>query len=256
MPSLSLAKTDKPIAYVSSTNKTLDKQMLFIDTNISETSNLSEITLKEGTFFPILNISPQMNLRLGIYGRSGSGKSYMAGKVLNYLCNKYNLPVHIFSAVGQDPALDVERGKNRQLPIRYDIYADGVVDGIKFEDFKDTIVVFDDIEKTNDERISKKLMSLRDTILFRGRHLNISLINVSHDILGGRETKRLHSEENCCIIYPKYNTAHSIKTYLNKYMGMSNKQVEHVRNQPSRWCFISNLAVQYVVTEKSIFMLD
>jgi hypothetical protein len=256
MPTLSLDKTDKPIAYVSSTNQTLDKQILYIDTNISDKDEITSFTIKEGTFFPILNLSPQMNLRLGIYGRSGSGKSFMAGKVLNYLCNKYNLPVHIFSAVGHDEALDIERGKYRQLPIRYDIYADGVVDGINFEDFKDTIVVFDDIEKTNDEKISKKLMSLRDTILFRGRHLNINLINVSHDVLGGKETKRLHSEENCCIIYPKYNTAHSIRNYLNKYMGLSNKQVEFVRNQPTRGCFISNTAMQYCITEKSIFMFD
>jgi len=194
-----------------------------------------------------------MNLRVMIVGSSESGKSHMAGKLLDYLCDRYKIRVHIFSPVDFDKSLD--KNRNGQKPKRYKIYDKSLLN-INIDSFTNGLILFDDIEKCDDAEVSKFLKNLRNTVLLRGRHKNISCINVLHEILGGVENKVLNTESNKLIIYPHHNTKHSIKTYLSKYLGISNNQIDDILTLPSRSVYISKGMGAHIVSEKSVFLLD
>ena len=217
---------------------------------------LKEVATKPNdryTFFPYFPEMKKQNHRILVSGRSGSGKSWVIGMILDQMAHIY--PKHdivIISFVDEDEALD--RMRNGRKPLRLNL-TDPEVLNITPAFFEESIVVFDDIEKGVDKTTVKFLLNLRATMFEVARHYNTHIISVSHDLLGGNINKTVRAEATGVFLFPQYNQPHQSMQYLKKYVGLNMKQVEEVMRLPSRWVYLSLVAPTYYVTNTTIKLL-
>ena len=103
---------------------------------------------------------------LYVSGASGSGKSYYTAA---YLCEFHKLypkhKIYVISSVQKDKALDSIPGLKR---IRLDEKFLGTP--FTIEDFRDSMVVYDDTEMISNKAIQAKITAIKDLILTTGRH--------------------------------------------------------------------------------------
>lgn len=208
--------------------------------------------------------------RIAIVGKSGSGKSFTIGFVLDQLINNKPKPydedsyefidnptrgrIVIFSGVGDDAPLDRER--REQKPIRIDINSEGLL-RMEPSNFQDCIVVFDDIEKLLNVKASKYILKLRAMMMEVSRHYKCDIITVSHNILGGQINAAVKNELTCLFLYPDYNQNHTSNEFLKKYAGFHKDTIAtKIMNHASRWVFINLTTPNYVIHEKGIELLN
>jgi hypothetical protein len=119
------------------------------------------------------------------------------------------------------------------------------------EDFKDSLVIFDDVDCIREKKLKNKIKEILDKLLQTGRHYNSSVIYLSHLTCNGGDTKLILAECHSITVFP--NTLNGrTRDYLYKsYIGLNKKQIENlkkleddtrsltfVKSYPS--CFISD----------------
>ena len=272
MPSLSFdSENGKAVAYIKVNKeelkakpelKSFNNQVIYLhDDNLG----VKEIELDDVSVFPIFKFkeNEKQNNRVSVFGKSGSGKSFIVGKILDTLTSKkhgkQDRDIVIVSGVDEDEALDKERGPKgkKQLPERIDMYSPEFAE-MSPEDFEDCILVFDDIENLTNKAVNRTALALRNSLLEKGRHKNIDVITISHQAMGGNLTKFVHSESTGNFVFPAFSQTHQLNSYLTKYCGLSKTAIEKIVNlgeTKSRWIYISNLAPMFVVYEKGIYLV-
>ncbi len=218
----------------------------------------------EGSVFPYFNKIEEQNHRLFVTGKSGSGKSYTIGKVLDQLISTKPklseqdiaddtfIGVVIFSSVSTDPPLDrIRRGLP---PLRIDLSSPELF-ALTPADFKDCIVVFDDIEKYHNKKVVQFMLTFRANIFETGRHYNIDVISVSHLALSGVINNTVKSEATGVFLFPMYNQKHQSEEFLKKYVGLKEEEIQKIITLNSRWVYVSMNAPTYVVYEKGIYLV-
>ena len=204
----------------------------------------------------------EQNHRLIVSGKSGSGKSYTIGKMLDQYASLTRKSIIILSWVNQDEPLDqlrpvynkLSKTVTNQMPRRINLLADSLFD-LTPEYFADTIVVFDDVEKGVEKERIKFINSLRSMLYELGRHHDIDLISVSHDILGGNANKTIKNESTGIFLYPQHNSHHQMISYLTRNVGLTKDQIEEIKKINSRWVYIHLNAPMYWVSDKKIKLL-
>jgi len=196
--------------------------------------------LKKQKDFPHLEDMDNQNHRIAVLGKSGSGKSHFTGHLVDRMNPDKRFIV--LSAVDEDAAYDPLG------PIRLDIYDPDTYE-LPIEEFNNSIVVFDDVENLADKAVNKAILRLRNMLLEKGRHHKIDVVSISHDALAGKDTKLVHAESTAAVMFPKYAQAHTMGTYLKKYIGLSADNVQKIKElgNHSRWIFVSNTAPTYVL---------
>lgn len=214
--------------------------------------------------FPYFDKIKSQNHRLFVTGKSGSGKSWTIGKVLNQLIhtkpalteediqNDRFIGVVIFSSVSEDEALDVSR--RGLMPLRIDLSADSLF-SLQPSDLRDCIVVFDDIEKHHDKKAKQFMVNFRANLFETGRHYNIDVISVSHLALSGSLNNTAKSEATGAFLFPQYNQPHQTEEFLKKYVGLKPDQIDRIMNLESRWVYININSPEYVVYDHGIYLL-
>lgn len=220
--------------------------------------------------FPYFDKKSEQIHRIAVAGKSGSGKSFTIGLVLDQLIQNKPKPyeedtdefidnptcgrIVIFSSIPKDDSLD--RVRRRYISIRPDIDSPDLFK-MKPKDFKDCIVVFDDTERILNKKVNKFLLDLRANMMEVSRHYNTDLITVSHNILGGHVNNTVKNEFTSLFLFPGYNQKHTSDEFLKKYGGFSKAQIASkiMKHKESRWVFVSTLAPNYVVWDKGIEIL-
>ena len=183
-------------------------------------------------------------------GASGSGKSYYASGLAQQYSKQYpKNDIYLFSAVKSDPILD----KIKKL-MRIDLKK-FMEQEIDIEDFKDSLVIYDDCDSLPDKNIKKKVTSLQDRILQEGRHWNISAIITSHLSCAGKETKMILSEAHSITFYPMSLQGRNLKYLLEQYMGLDKNQISKIKKLKSRWITFCKTMPQVILSEKEIYVL-
>lgn len=271
MPSLSFkSEGGKPVAFV-----TLEKDIIKVKPELKELNNqyiylhddnsgVKSIEISDLKLFPVLKSKDgeQQNSRIAIFGKSGSGKSHFVGRLLDMMKSKHHgnqdREICIISGVDEDEALDKPRGKKGEKtpPERIDMYDPQFVD-MEPEDFRECIVVFDDVENLTNKSINKIVLNLRNAMLEKGRHHNIDILSISHNAIGGNLTRFVHSEATGFVVFPRYSQVHQLSTYLAKYAGLSKQAIQKILDigeNKSRWIYVSNLAPMFVIYEHGIYL--
>ncbi len=189
---------------------------------------------------------------LYITGPSGSGKSYYTRNyILEYKqCFPKN-NIYIFSSLESDETLDkiksIKRIKFTDKFIMYDF---------KITDFKDSLVIFDDVDSETNKYKKKKIFGILSMILNTGRHVRCSVVYTSHLSCAGNETKLILSECHSVTIFVKNMGNRSLKYLLDSYFGLDKHQIDYVKKINSRWVTLVKTYPSVLISEKEAIVLN
>lgn len=244
---------------------------------IPEAKKVQEITIKDEGKFQVI---PKTNGSSHgfVFGSSGSGKSYFVGNYATVYQEFYpENPVYLVSYIDEDSSID-------RIPDLIRISIKDIMDGkITGKAIHDSMIIFDDVDalpslpkeeqevEDGDEKPVKKakgkdinnpkdvfnaVEELRDQLLTTGRHHNVSVIVTSHLGANFGHTKKVINESSFITVFPKGGNAAQIERIMSTYSGLNKKQLKKLVDQPSRWVMLSKVYPQYVVSEKSVYLVN
>lgn len=209
-----------------------------------------EFMIKEGSLEPMPNLRHERDV-LYVAGPSGSGKStYIGNYINNYKKTFPNNDVVVISKVDKDPAFD------KFKPIRIEISTENIIDNpIVVSEFKNCLVIFDDIDTITDNKLLKAVQKLRDDCMEIGRHDRVSVAATSHLLMNYKLTRSMINESQTVTFYPRSGSSHQIQNFLKTYGGLDKKQIQKVMNLPSRWVTLYKNYPCYIFYEKGVMLL-
>jgi hypothetical protein len=212
-----------------------------------------ELKLDEGSFQQIANIDDEQTDILYIVAPQGAGKSTYTRKFTEqYHKQNPKNPVYLFSRKISDPAFD-----DLKYIVRIvldDNFLEDNDPALKAEDFKDSLVIFDDVDVLEGE-IRDVVKSLQDELCEIGRSLHVSVVVTSHLFCEGQKSKKILNESTGIVMFlngPNYH----IKRVLKEYLGLGNKEdMAKILSMPSRWVYISKKFPMYVMGERDLYLV-
>jgi hypothetical protein len=250
---MNLEGIGQPIAIIKSDDK--KKQVLptiYVDDSDAARTSYNQLLLKpKEKFQQIPNPKTERQI-IYVTGRSGSGKSYFT---LHY-CNEYkklypDRPVYLFSALESDETLDKLKGLKR-IKLSDDFCNDNEIEA---EDFKESLVIFDDTDVISSKTIRNKVNQIMNQILQIGRHFQISCIITTHTCCNGNSTKIILNEAHSVVIFPNGLGNRSMKYLLDSYLGLDKNQIKKIKNLNSRWVSINKSFPMCILSEKEAFVI-
>jgi len=238
-------KTAKPAQMSGEMTENLENAEKHID-NMLKTRLLFED--KETKLFPI----PQKESeRIYVPAPSGSGKSTFIGMYIEELRKKHKKrPIYIFSRVKEDKPLDRFKNTTR-IPLEQEYFNRNP---LEIEQFKNGILIFDDVDTILDKSLVKYVRGFRDDVLETGRHFNITALSTSHLIANFLATRTLINEAMSIVIFPKGSSFYSISNFLERYMGFNKEKIRYVEDLPTRWVWLWKEYPKYAIHEKGAFL--
>jgi hypothetical protein len=210
-------------------------------------------TLKEGDMFQVIPNPNTERQILYITGASGSGKSFYTQMYGNEYKRLYpKREVYLFSSLDDDSSIDKIKGIKR-INIKS---PDFITDNITAEDFKESLVIFDDTDCLTNKPIKLKVNSILNSLLETGRHFNASVIFTSHLPCAGNDTKRILNESHQITFFPHSLGGRSLKYLLDNYLGLDKQQIKRVKGLDSRWVSVIKSYPQVVVSEKECYTIS
>ena len=204
---------------------------------------------KSESLFPV--ISPdEGNYRLLICGNTGSGKSWFCKEFIKHNRRK-GQTILLFCPFEDDESF---KGLKDIIYCDLDNLEDEIDREFTIEDIpKHSIVIFDDIDSSRDKKLVKRLESLRDKCLQIGRHkeYDISTISIIHNAMAGNATKVCLRESSAFVCFPAWNMRDT-KALLKTYSGYTEKAINELLSQSSRWAYCCKRSPTYYITEHSV----
>ena len=183
------------------------------------------ITLKKDEIFlPAIDKDTEREI-VYISGASGSGKSYVCKRYIEQYHKAFpKRNVYVFSSLADDPTLDKLKYLKR-IKIKEEKFLS--LD-LTAEDFKESLVLFDDTDCISNKKIALKLMNILDSILDCGRHFAVSLLYTSHILCNGVKTKHILGEAHKYVIYPLTASKKHLHYLLETYLGFDKEQIKRL----------------------------
>jgi len=212
-----------------------------------------------GTDFEIddgkLEIIPNLEQRETLYiaGPSGSGKSTFAAKYIQKYQKIFHNPVYVFS---RDNGGDKEI--NALNPIYIPITEDLLANPIDItEEMQDALILFDDCNTIQDDKVRKSVEKLINDILEVGRKLNIYIVVTSHLVIPNerKQARTIMNEMQVLTVFPKSGSSQQISYCLKTYFGLNKDQIEEILSLPSRQVTIYKTFPMFVVYDTGIYIL-
>jgi len=203
------------------------------------------IIIPDDSIFNILP-SPDEKKRSVYYiaGASGSGKSYMArGLAEAYKKMFPNREIYLVSKLNEDSTLDnMKIGKPKRLDV------EALVDEYPaLEDFKDTMIIFDDYD-TFEGKTGKIVQQLIDDLAIQGRHSNTTILCLTHYITNYKKTRLILNEATHFIVYPQATSFSALKYLLGTHIGLDKDEIQKLKKL-GRWVCISKNYPQYMISQ-------
>jgi hypothetical protein len=189
---------------------------------------------------------------LYITGASGSGKSYYT-----YLyCEQYRKmypknPIYLISSINDDSSIDKIKGLKRFI-----LDDKFMTTPIGVEDFKNSMVIFDDTDCITNKILRNKINGILGLILETGRHFNTSCIYTSHVPSAGLDTKKILNESHSITLFPNALGGRALKNLLENYLGFDKEQRKKIRQIKSRWITITKTYPMTVLYEKGAYLVN
>jgi hypothetical protein len=217
----------------------------------------SKITVHDGIIRPLPHItdtseeSAEQNDRVMISGASGSGKTTWIRKYIKKYVKLYPTnAIYLFAAKPKDKKID-DLTYIKRIPINEELY------NLKmnYDNFRDSLIIFDDTDTIIDEKMNKHVQSIRDNLMQNGRAYGISIIAVAHVLCNAKKTQTLHTECNKIVLYTRIGS-YQIQRYLKEYCGISPDNIKKINSIKSPWVMINKATCPYIaVSEHEIFIL-
>lgn len=191
-----------------------------------------------------------------IAGPSGSGKTSFAVMLIKRFLKVHpDKDFYLFSRTDYrtDPAFSKMR--INQVMIDGTLVTDPI--DITQELSDGCIVLFDDCNTIQDDKIKKSVDKLLSDILEVGRKLCIWTIITNHLVIPNEKkiARTILNELHSLTVFPKSGSAQQISYVLKQYFGLSRQQIENIIQLPSRWVTIHKNYPMYVLYEKGAYIL-
>jgi hypothetical protein len=207
-----------------------------------------ELYLTDGKLKPTL---PKNGIvRTYTAGPSESGKTTWNIALIKEIRRRHKkIKLYLFSQLSKDEDLD------KLKPIRIKIDDEILEDPIAVSTFKDSIVMFDDIETIKVKKLKDEVSNLRDQCLSEGRHYNISVLCTNHQITDYKKTRNMLLECQYITFFPRSSGVYGIERLLKCYIGLGKDDIKKILSLPSRWVTIWNRAPLCCLYECGMFLL-
>jgi hypothetical protein len=242
-----LKKDYTPVAIVKGdeNHKDFNKFLCLTDKNTGHKS----IKLPDDLIFNILPSTKRGKRDIFyIAGASGSGKSYQA----KIICNNYHrlnpdLPIFLISKLEEDETLD-------ELDYIHRVDIEDFIEefNINNEDLAG-FYIFDDFE-TLEKPILDKVIKIIDDICIMGRHKNITLGYISHNLTNYKKTRLILSESSHIVVFPQSSAPHPLGYLLKNYGGADKSEIKKLRKL-GRWCAVFTNYPNYILSSNYAYLL-
>jgi energy-coupling factor transporter ATP-binding protein EcfA2 len=201
----------------------------------------------EGVFQQIPDTKKEREVGM-VCGQSGSGKStYIKKYCKEYIKSYKKNNIYMFSNLKEDETL-------KDLKInRIKIDDSLITEPLTVEDFKDSLVLFDDIDVIRDKKVKEAVYQVMNEILETGRHFRVSCVMTVH--YPNKPNIRTMLNECHFFVYFPWGAIKSTHYTLENYLGVDRENLKKIKSTKSRWACIFRNFPQVVLTEKNIFML-
>lgn len=251
--SFNLDKIGRPLCKIVGEGKYKNKIVsLFMEGEGEDeiTKKLPSLKLTKAKFQPIPDPDKEREI-IYITGPSGSGKSTFTSNYLkNYKKMYKDRPIYLFSALPDDPSIDEIEPKRIAIDERL------ITEPLKGEDFRDSFVIFDDIDVISDKKQRDAVYSLLNQILETGRHYNTGCAVTNHLPTNGRDTRRILNECHSITYFPHSGANRGMKYLLTEYLGLDKKTIKKIKSGKSRWATIYKNYPQFCMTENDLFFMN
>lgn len=230
------------------------KVIYYTECECADSNKFRELQIKT-EFTPIPFYTPGQRIGpICISAMSGGGKSTYANKLVEEILKlngkKQKLGIEnvflITSATESDPAYE-SLGQ-----IRVDI--DHAMANVALEDFRNSIVIFDDYTNQPTKEREQWTTSLLNQLLERSRKLRCHLIICNHQQRNGPATKLQNLESQAFVLFYLSNPNES-KKLLKNYLDFSNEAMNkllEINNGRFSTCYI-NRNPRYIITKRYIY---
>lgn len=236
----------------------LDSEILFIDEKTSDDPKDKRkimranrhVEIEDGKF----QVLPNDKIRvMYVPGPSGVGKSTYTSKYAKIYKKLYpDARIILFSRIKNDPAFE------GLLYKRIELNDELAANPLQLEECtEDSLVIFDDVDTISNTKLLISVLNFQSQIMELGRHKNVKCIITSHLINGNqrKQCRTIMNEMHTLTVFPQGGAVHQIRYVLDKYFGLTYKQVTKILKMDSRWVTIHKNHPQIIVTETSACFL-
>lgn len=212
------------------------------------TRNQKEINcIGSDTIQLVPNSEQKQVYRLNLFGPPGCGKStFLAKYFIEYNKMYPDRTIYMFSSKLTDEAFnDVDNLEYIELD---ELYNSGP---LTQDDFKNCLVVFDDVNSIPDKKLKDIIHKTREQLLTVGRSNNIDICCTHHKGKASTDSMMAIETGTHHIIFPRSNRAQNIG-YLKDKLQLDKKIIEELMNQKTRYIVISSVYPTYYITENKI----
>ena len=158
--------------------------------------------------------------------------------------------VYLFSPKDEDPELD--RNKINRI-----VLDEGLIeDPMTVDEFKNSLVVFDDIKSIVDKNVKKEVERIRDMLLNTGRSSQVYVITTNHQLTDYKDTRDQINESSSITFFPGALGHEQIKYVLGKKFGLKKDLIQKILGLPSRWVTLyKRSSPKYILHEKGAFLI-
>ena len=237
-------------AIIKNENKSIKDKKLYVSDN--EKNVKKGFSKYECSDNETLQLTPNTKTErqcIYICGQSGSGKSYFTTNYVKQYKKAYpKNDIFVISSIDEDKSIDSLKPKRINV-----LHEDFINDEFTSDDFKDSLVIFDDVD-VFPTKIKKKVMTICNNILVIGRHSNVSMCFTTHNPCAGNETKLLLSEAHVITVFPKSTGNRSLKYLLDSYLGLDKDQITKIKKMKSRAVSILRTYPMVILGEKDVLL--
>lgn len=188
----------------------------------------------DAEFVPIFDTKQERSVFM-VAGMSGSGKStYTAALCKTYHQQYPKNKIILFSNKPEDPVFDRLSYIDRIM-----ITDDILSDPITMAEFKNSLVLFDDVECTTSKEIDKELIRIADLIMMQGRSYRCSFVYITHQANNYKATRNILNESHHVVVFPSMTTRYSLNYLFGNYFGFDKTTISKICKLPSRWVQVS-----------------
>lgn len=216
------------------------------DDNI--TKDFTQIKLTDGKFQHVPDTTTERSC-IYITGASGSGKSYYTKNYcIEYKKTFKKRQIYMFSALSEDETLDM-------LDLQRVKIDDSLIsDPIDVSEFKESLVIFDDIDVIGNKKHREAVYTVLNQVLEIGRHFKISCIITNHLPTGGRDTRRVLNECSSVVYFPNSGAPRTMRYLLEQYVGLTKEDMIRAKKSKSRWICVFKNYPQVIMSETSMWL--
>jgi hypothetical protein len=213
-------------------------------------SPMDKVELEPDKVFKQITDSKKERDVMYITGRSGSGKSYYAADFIKqYVKLHPKNGVYLISSLMEDKCLD-KISQIKRVKIKTPQFL--AADFSNIAQFKNTLILFDDIDCMTDKKILKKVYDIMDLVLQTGRKYNVTMIHTSHSACDGAYTKLILNEAHSTTFFINGMSNVSMKYLCNSYLGLTIKQIDALKKTKTRWVTVFKTCPEVMMTQKMI----